>query len=413
VVASSGASVEAFLSEIEQWTDHTAPVVAVSTGGRSHERILIVDDNADMRAYITRQLASQWHVESAHDGLEALAAAQRMPPDLIVADVMMPRMDGLALVRALRADERTRTIPIVLLSARAGEEATIEGLASGADDYLIKPFSANELQARVAAQLSVARLRQEALLKAQAATRSREDTLAIVSHDLRTPLAAIRTAATLIKRVRLEGEQADRVRDRATMIERSVDAMDRLIADLLDISGLESGTLTIDKQPHAVGDIVAEIGELFGATAHEAGLSLSIEVADGAVLVSVDRHRIVQVLSNLVGNALKFTPPGGRIRVCAASTRDGVQFQVIDTGPGIAAETMNHIFDRYWHSSQEDRRGHGLGLSIAKGIVEAHGGTLRVETELGHGSTFSFVIPSALTDRSSSIQSSGSSGSSS
>ena len=128
-----------------------------------------------MRAYITRLLAAHWQVESANDGVQALAVAQRTLPDLILADVMMPGMDGLALLRALRADERTRTIPIVLLSARAGEEATIQGLASGADDYLIKPFSANELQARVAAQLSVARVRQEALLKARAATRSREE----------------------------------------------------------------------------------------------------------------------------------------------------------------------------------------------------------------------------------------------
>lgn len=385
--------VEMFLAEIAQWSDVDNARVISTPVRPTAERVLVADDNADMRAYITRLLSPHWHVEMASDGEQALLAAQNNPPDLVLADVMMPRMDGLSLVKALRTDERTRTVPIILLSARAGEESTVEGLASGADDYLVKPFSAQELRARVGAQLSAARLRQEVILKERAATQSREDTLAVVSHDLRTPLTAIRTAASLIKRSRLEGEHSDRVRERATIIERSVDGMTRLLADLLDISSLESGTLIIDARPYQVAEVVAQLGELFGAAAQEKGITFVVDIDDPALTIAVDKHRIVQALSNLVGNALKFTPSGGHITVAAARQLEGVLFSVSDTGAGIAPETMAHIFDRYWHSAQEGRQGHGLGLSIAKGIVEAHGGSLAVATHLGIGSTFSFLLP--------------------
>ena len=163
------------------------------------------------------------------DGEQALAAARVRVPDLIVSDVMMPGMDGLGLVRALRADEPTRAVPVLLLSARAGEESTIEGLESGADEYLVKPFSANELVARVRALLAVSRLRQEALSsershaeeaerllrESQKATRSREETLAVVSHDLRSPLTVIAAAAELLERKLVEPDarkQTDRIK---------------------------------------------------------------------------------------------------------------------------------------------------------------------------------------------------------
>jgi signal transduction histidine kinase len=179
------------------------------------------------------------------------------------------------------------------------------------------------------------------------------------------------------------------------MIERAVDAMNSLIADLLDISSIESGTLAIDRQAHDVGELMAELGELFAAAAEEKGIAFTIDVDDNTITIPMDRHRILQVLSNLVGNALKFTPEGGRIHVAATLAPDGVLFSVADSGDGISPETMEHIFDRYWHSAQETHDGHGLGLSIASGIVEAHGSTLRVETRPGQGSTFSFLLPSA------------------
>jgi signal transduction histidine kinase len=294
----------------------------------------------------------------------------------------------------------------MLLSARAGEAATVEGLASGADTYLIKPFSAGELRARVSALLAVSALRQDALRaerahaaetgrlldEARAATRSRQDVLAIVSHDLRAPLSAIRTAAELIERARIDGEHVARVRTKAGVIVRNVDGMDRLIADLLDVASIESGTLSIDARPEPIGEIVAQVGEAFAPAAHDKGVALTVEVAADLPEVAVDRGRIAQALSNLLGNALKFTPSGA-VWVCAQRHDASVILSVRDSGVGIASEAMAHVFDRYWHSRQPGRAGHGLGLSIAKGIVEAHGGAIRAVSELGRGSTFSFTLP--------------------
>ena len=417
-LAPSSVGPEAFLAEIAQWSSEHEPPSAgavspieASTSENPAEvaapnaRILVADDNTDMRAYIARLLSPHWHVTTVTNGVEALAAARVDPPDLILSDVMMPGLDGLALLRALRADDRTRTIPVVLLSARAGEEATVEGLASGADAYLVKPFSANELRARVSAQLALSALRQEAVRKerahaeetrrlleeARTATRARDDMVAVVTHDLRAPLAAIRTAAELIQHARVQGD-SDRVRSKASLIERSVDAMVRLIGDLLDISSIESGTLTVTPRPEHVGPILEQLRDTFGATAHEKGVALTFDVEPGLAAPAVDKDRVVQALSNLVGNAIKFTAGGGRVEVSVKREDGGILFAVRDTGIGISAEAMDHIFDRFWHSAQQGRTGHGLGLSIAKGIIEAHGGTLQVESERGRGSTFSFVL---------------------
>ncbi|RKH08040.1 response regulator [Corallococcus sp. CA047B] len=409
--ASPGAGAQAFLEELSQWTAEGSPptpppVTPSSTATKP--RILLADDNADMRDYLTRLLTPRWSVETATHGLQALAAARANPPDLILSDVMMPGMTGMELVQALRADERTRTIPLVLLSARAGEEATIEGLRSGADAYLVKPFSANELIARVDSQLTVSRLRQEALhaerthteeatrlLEAsRQATRSREETLAVVSHDLRSPLTAIGTAAELLQRALGNGERETRLRRHTDSIRRSVGRMNLLIADLLDLASIDAGTLSIEVRPQTVEELVRETRELFEPQCAEKGLRFTVDLEPGRVL-RCDKERILQTLGNLISNAIKFTPQGGSVGLkveAVPGTRD-VCFGVTDTGPGIAPEAQARIFDRYWHAAQKQREGHGLGLSIAKGIVEGHGGRLWVESEPGRGSTFWFCLP--------------------
>ncbi|MGE6761632.1 ATP-binding protein [Corallococcus interemptor] len=402
----TGISPGAFLAELSQWTA-SVPAAPRSTS-RADARILVVDDNADMRAYLTRLLEQRWSVEAVNEGGAALAAARAQAPDLILSDVMMPGMNGLQLVQALRTDERTRAIPIILLSARAGEEATIAGLDSGADDYLVKPFSANELIARVNAQLTVARLRREALASERAhaaetqrlleasrlATRLREETLAVVSHDLRSPLTAIRAATELLQRLPPESEATARARRQADAIRRSVDRMNRLIEDLLDLASIDAGTLAIEVRPQPVEDLLRDVRELFEPQAAEKGLAFVVEQEPGLAL-ECDRERVLQALGNLLANALSFTPAGGSLllRVERAPGADALRFSVADTGPGIPASVQPHLFDRYWHTSQRRREGHGLGLSITKGIVESHGGHIWVESEPGQGSTFHFTLP--------------------
>jgi signal transduction histidine kinase len=409
--ASTSLSPSAFLAEVSQWNDAPSEPLApaVPSALQAGARILVADDNADMRTYLTRLLSPHWRVETVSDGARALAAAQANPPDLILSDVMMPGMTGLELARALRGNPRTQTIPVMLLSARAGEEATIEGLESGADEYLVKPFSANELIARVNAQLTVSQLRlqtvqaerahaEEAsrlLAEAERATRSREETLAIVSHDLRSPLTSISAAAELLQRS-LGTDARDAGRRRQTdAIRRAVGRMNRLVGDLLDLASIDAGNLSLEPQPHTAEALVQEARESFEAQAAEKGITLQAEVSPGLPPVPCDRERVLQVLGNLLSNALKFTPPGGSIRVQAAlepGTGD-VCFSVADTGPGVPLEAQPHLFDRHWQAAQKRREGHGLGLSIAKGIVEGHGGRIRLESVPGSGSTFFFSLP--------------------
>ncbi|WP_375756942.1 ATP-binding protein [Corallococcus exercitus] len=409
---STGIGPGAFLAELSQWSgDGPAPAAPRSTADRADARILVVDDNADMRAYLTRLLEPRWSVEAVNEGGAALTAARAHPPDLILSDVMMPGVNGLQLVQALRTDERTRAIPIILLSARAGEEATIAGLDSGADDYLVKPFSANELIARINAQLTVARLRREALAAERAhaaetqrlleeslrATRLREETLAVVSHDLRSPLTAIRAATELLQRLPPESEATARARKQADSIRRSVDRMNRLIEDLLDLASIDTGTLAIEVRPQPVEELLRDVRELFEPQAAEKGLRLVVEQEEQepGLTLWCDRERLLQALGNLLANALKFTPAGGslHLRVASEPGTDDLRFSVADTGPGIPASVQPHLFDRYWHATQRRRDGHGLGLSITKGIVESHGGHIQVESEPGRGTTFHFTLP--------------------
>ncbi|WP_240356672.1 ATP-binding protein [Myxococcus eversor] len=408
-LASTGIGAREFLAEVSQWNEPGLPSAGPPLS-HSEARILVADDNVDMRGYLLRLLSPHWRVEMASHGAQALASARENPPDLILSDVMMPGVGGLELVRALRADERTRFIPILLLSARAGEEATIEGLRSGADEYLVKPFSANELRARVNALLTVSQLRQEALLaerihaeearrlleEAQRATRSREETLAVVSHDLRSPLTTIRTAAELLQRLPREGDTGTRVHKQAESIHRAATRMNRLIDDLLDLASIDTGTLSVDARPQRVEDLVREAQEQFEPQAAEKGLTLDSDVTPGLVL-RCDRERFLQAFGNLVSNAIKFTPPGpgGRIHLRAGHTpgTPGIRFSVTDSGPGLSPEAQRHLFDRHWHAAQKRRDSHGLGLSITKGIVESHGGQLLLEATSDTGSTFSFWLP--------------------
>ncbi|HYO51486.1 ATP-binding protein [Archangium sp.] len=416
-LAPTGIGPSSFLAEVSQWNDASVsrPAHAAPSALRAGARILVADDNTDMRDYLSRLLSPHWTVEVVSDGAQALAAARTHPPDLILSDVMMPGMDGLELVQALRADERTRTIPVILLSARAGEEATIEGLKSGADEYLVKPFSANELLARVNAQLTVSHLRQEAvraerahadeanrlLEESRRATRSREETLAVVSHDLRSPLSTITTAAELLQRALGEDERGARLRKYTDSIRRSASRMNRLIADLLDLASIDTGTLSIEPRPHTAEELVREVQEMFELQTKEKGLQFTSESEPALPVLSCDKERILQVLANLLSNALKFTVQGG-INVRARRHPEGILFSVSDTGAGIAPEALPHVFDRYWHSTQKGHESHGLGLSIVQGIVEAHGGTLHVESEPGRGSTFSFLLPTNPAARSTS-----------
>lgn len=227
-------------------------------------------------------------------------------------------------------------------------------------------------------------------LDAQQAVRAREQVLAIVSHDLRNPLNAITLAAQLLQMSQLSEED----REQVDTIELSAKRMSRLIADLLDITRLEGGKrLPVEPERVDPASILSEAYELFKAQAAAQQITLRQEVVPGTPPVLADRHRVIQVLSNLIGNAMKFVPEGGIISCRAESAIREVLFTVADNGPGIRREDIGRIFSPYWQSERAERMGAGLGLPIVKGIVESHGGKIWVESEEGRGTRFYFTLP--------------------
>jgi signal transduction histidine kinase len=226
-------------------------------------------------------------------------------------------------------------------------------------------------------------------LESQQAVHAREEVLAIVSHDLRNPLSAITLAASML----LMGELTAEDREQLEIISLSAGRMSRLIQDLLDVTRLEGGKrLPIQPERVEVEPLLHEAHELFKVQAAASRITLEHEVRSAPVIFA-DRHRVMQVLSNLIGNAMKFTPAGGSITARAKDDGDDVLFTVTDTGTGIAPEHLGEIFHPYWQAKRTERLGAGLGLSITKGIVEAHGGRIWVESTPGVGTTFYFTMP--------------------
>ncbi|HEX6748850.1 MAG TPA: PAS domain S-box protein [Longimicrobium sp.] len=228
---------------------------------------------------------------------------------------------------------------------------------------------------------------------AQSAIRAREDVLHVVSHDLGNSLSAIIVTTTVLLRTLPEEEANDDLRRRIASIRDLARRMQRLRQDLLDVASIETGRLAIEWDAWDPGGLAGEALESFAGLAAEKGLRLEGDVAPDLPQLEGDRERIMQVLANLLGNAVKFTPEGGRVGLRVSGGDGEVRFEVGDTGPGIPPEHLVHVFDRFWKVRSANRQGAGLGLAIAKGIVEAHDGRIWVESVEGEGSTFVFTLP--------------------
>jgi PAS domain S-box-containing protein len=509
-------------------------------------RILLADDNVDMRNYVKRLLMQRYEVEVVSDGLTALAAIHQRTPDLVLTDIMMPELDGFGLLKALRDAPETRDIPIILLSARAGEEARIEGLAAGADDYLTKPFSRRELLARVEASLKLAQLRRESLQReqelraiseraqqqteaafrhitlllesmsdafialdrdwhityqnataerinnksrdevlgktlwegwpaaigsisdqqyrraiaeqipvhfeqhyyeppdhdvwlevhaypfdeglgifyrdisdrkqaeqerehllaqeqaarteAERANRIKDEFLAVLSHELRSPLTPILGWSKLLQSDELD---ADMRAQALAAIERNAKLQSDLIEDLLDVSRILQGKLSLNTIPVNLATSIQSAVETVQLAAQAKSIQIAVTLENRDATVLGDPTRLQQVVWNLLSNAVKFTPGGGQVSVQLKQVRDEAEIMVSDTGKGISADFLPHVFEYFRQADSKTTRkfgGLGLGLAIVRHLVELHGGTIEAESPgEGLGATFTVKLPLAPT----------------
>lgn len=322
------------------------------------------------------------HVERARDGVvEVIAAAGTRPPD--------SRQECARLIVPLSVEESPHSAEGALVLLSDGKRGK---MPHGEAAY-----------ARALADLVTAAMRRTLLverehtarMEAEAAVRDRDQVLRVVSHDLKNPLHTIGMVAKLLLDLSLsDGERQKQLE----ILQRTIDRMNRLVRDLLDATRVQSGHgIPLVAEPVDVVPLIADAIDAFRDQARDHGQRLVDEVADALPPVLADRDRLLQVFSNLIGNALKFTPEGGRVSIRAeARGETNVRFSVTDTGPGIPSESIPHLFELFWQA--RDRRatlGTGLGLSIARGIVESHGGRISVESTPGEGSTFTFTVPVA------------------
>jgi signal transduction histidine kinase len=230
--------------------------------------------------------------------------------------------------------------------------------------------------------------RAEHIAALEKAIRSRDEVLAIVSHDLRNPLTIIKNCASLLQRATGEDERKELL----TMIHNSCGQMQSLVADLLDVARIEDGGFTVDRASVEVAEVLEEVRWMFESKAAEKGICFEVDASRDIPPLYADRTRLLQVISNLVSNAVRVTDRG-TVRLTVGCDHQKARFCVADTGPGIPAADLTHLFDRFWQARSSRRGGAGLGLAIVKGFVEAHQGAVEVTSEVGKGSLFSFVIP--------------------
>jgi signal transduction histidine kinase/DNA-binding response OmpR family regulator len=603
--ATASAGTQSFVEEALGWMPEAAEAVNVLAGAPAPERtgtvgetrrfrIVLADDNADMREYVTRLLRPRWEVEAVPDGRAALAAVRARPADLVLSDVMMPGLSGFELLRALRDDPATRDTSVILLSARAGEESRVEGLQAGADDYVIKPFSARELVARVETHLKMKELReaadadrrtllgreqvarreaeekseiletinrigqrltaqtdltslvqsftdeatrlagaqfgaffynlvdasgesytlytisgvpraefekfplprntalfaatfrgeriirlddvkqdprygqntphhgmprghlpvtsyfavpvvsrtgavigglflghekpgmfaerlepimagiaaqlaiaidnarlldeeQRARTAAEAASRAKDEFLAVLSHELRTPLNAVFGWAHILRSGELRGEAITRALD---VIMRNANAQVQLIDDMLDVSRIVTGKMRLDVRAVDLKAVVEGAIDAVRPAADAKELRLQVVLDPQAFGITGDPDRLQQVVWNLLINAVKFTSRGGRIQVHLRRQNSLVEISVSDTGQGIAADVIPHVFERFQQGDSTSTRRHtglGLGLALVRHLVELHGGTVDATSPgEGQGATFTVKLPIAI-----------------
>jgi signal transduction histidine kinase len=385
---------------------------------RDRAVVLVVEDDAVLSRLITIALGAEYRVVTAPDGAEGLRQSLELRPDLILSDLLMPRMTGLELLRAVRQQPDVQDVPFLLLTGQADDTVRINALRDGAADYLIKPCSVSEIRARVANHVSVKRARdmlrhelastsrnleelaRELMVsrrRAQDALEVREQFLLEVAHELRTPVTNILGSAQLLLRQVDRGgtPPPDRVRQLVGVVEHQALRLARLVSQSLDLSRLDTGALDLQLEHIELSTLVRRAAKILEATGTDHPVHV---LAPAPVSIRVDPLRIEQVLMNLLENAAIYSPSGTSIEVHVDAPEPSLaQVMVRDHGPGIPPDRRGALFDRFYqpHAGKHfaGRVGLGLGLYISRAIVEQHGGHIFAEFPPDGGTRFVIRLP--------------------
>jgi signal transduction histidine kinase len=356
--------------------------------------LLLVDDEEANLDLLEEFLAPDAYAAliRVSDARAAVAAFDEHEPDIVLLDLHMPHRSGFDVLHDVQ--QRTLpgdSVPVLVLTADASAATRARALGAGAHDFLTKPLDALEVRLRVRNLLNTRLLYREQ----RRATYVREQVLSVVAHDLRNPLASIVMDAEMLRH--LLPEETQPAEHRAVRrIERTAGRMHALIDDLLEVTRLHHGTLAIAAERIAPHALLADAAAMLEPLARTRGVALEFAGPADLPDVHVDGERLVQVLSNLVGNGLKFTPPGGAVRVTWLQREAELIVSVADNGAGIPDDQLPHVFRPFWQGTRPGRRsGLGLGLVITRAIVEAHGGRIWIESTAGAGTTVHFTLPFA------------------
>jgi len=369
-----------------------------------NKKILIVDDEILNIEVLTLMLEHEYTIVTALNGVNALRAAFADPaPDLILLDVMMPKMDGYEICRRLKADQQTKDIPVIFVTALDKTQDEARGFEVGAVDYISKPVVQEIVQARVRTHLalveSLSQLKEDRDIiesrnvQLDEMNQLKNKFIGIAAHDLRNPIVSILGFTDiLLSDYPLDPEDSRRY---FQIISAACTTMLDLISDMLDVSVIESGELVLNMGIGSLAKLVNERVQIFEPIANKKNIDI-VNKYSNVEDSWFDPNRVAQILDNLIGNAIKFSPSGKQVTTTVEEVDDLVMISITDQGPGISAEDQLRMFDYFEkldNKPTDEKSGTGLGLAIVKKIVDVHHGTIVVDSEPGSGATFSFVLP--------------------
>ncbi len=396
-----------FQSEFDTATRQKAIVAAVAAAREASAaagkgRILVVDDMATNRFLVSSSLvAAGYVVVEANDGESALKIVEQGGIDAMIMDHLMPNMTGIEVLKRLRLKHSSYALPIIIVTSIYDTDIVLDAIASGANDYITKPFESLVLQARLDAHIERKRFAENMLKakeEADRANRAKSDFLNSMSHELRTPLNGILGMAELME-MDIEAAGHDQYTETIRLIRHSGNILLDLITDLLDLGRIEAGKMVVQLENVNLAELANVVAELARPMTSKNNNTLTVEIEAGLQVIHTDRMRLRQVLFNLVSNAGKFTENGAisiNLRRSKPDSAAWVLLEVADTGIGMTPDECAVLFQQFSQANQNiwaRYGGSGLGLMISKHIVELLGGELSVQSNKGQGSTFTARLP--------------------